>query len=125
MPATLRIEREARVMTVRFDNPPHNFLNREVVHELDELTRSLEGDRSIGAVVITGARDGLFITHYDVEEILAGSEEMDMEVAPAVAGATLRAVGGLARVPAGRTCSRRRSTRSRWPEIAASRAKVT
>jgi enoyl-CoA hydratase len=103
MPSTLLVDRDDRVMTVRFDNPPHNFLNREVVHELDELTRSLEGDRSIGAVVITGASDGLFITHYDVEEILAGSEDMDMEVAPALAGATLRAVGGLSRVPAGRT----------------------
>jgi len=102
MPSTLRTERDGRVMIVRFDNPPHNFLNREVVGELEELTRSLEGDRSVGAVVITGAHDGLFITHYDVGEILAGSESMDMEVAPAVAGATLRAVGGLSRVPAGR-----------------------
>jgi enoyl-CoA hydratase len=103
MPSTLRIERDGRVMTVRVDNPPHNFMNRGMVAELIDLTDSLEGDRSVGAVVITGAPDDLFITHYDVEEILAGSEEMDMEVAPSIAGATLRAVGGLARLPAGRT----------------------
>lgn len=102
MPATLRVDRDGRVMTIRIDNPPHNFMNREMVAELDELSRSLEDDRSIGAVVITGATEGLFITHYDVEEILAGSESMDMEVAPSVAGATLRAVRGLTRVPGGR-----------------------
>lgn len=103
MPPTLKTDREGRVMTIRIDNPPHNFMNREMVAELIELTDGLEGDRSIGAVVITGATEGLFITHYDVEEILSGSEEMDMSVSPSVAGATLRAVGGAARVPGGRT----------------------
>jgi enoyl-CoA hydratase len=102
MSSTLRVERDGRVMTVRVDNPPHNFINRGMVAELIELTDSLEGDNSIGAVVITGAPDDLFITHYDVEEILRGSDEMDMEVPPAAAGATLRAIGGLARVPIGR-----------------------
>jgi enoyl-CoA hydratase len=103
MPETLRTERAGRVLTVRIDNPPHNFMNRKMVRELIELTNSLNGDRSIGAVVITGATDDLFITHYDVEEILAGSEAMDMEVAPGVAGATLRAVGGVSRIPGGRS----------------------
>jgi len=102
MPPTLRADRDGRVMTIRIDNPPHNFMNREMVAELDELTSSLEGDRSIGAVVLTGT-DRLFITHYDVEEILAGSEEMEMEVAPGVANATLRAVRGLTRLPGGRS----------------------
>jgi len=102
MPSTLRTDRDGRVMTIRIDNPPHNFMNREMVAELDELTSSLEGDRSIGAVVLTGT-DRLFITHYDVEEILAGSEEMEMEVAPGVANATLRAVRGLTRLPGGRS----------------------
>lgn len=102
MPSTLKVDRDGRVMTVRIDNPPHNFMNREMVGELIELTDSLEDDRSVGAVVITGATDGLFITHYDVAEILAGSETMDIEVAPAVAGGTLRAVGAVSRLPGGR-----------------------
>jgi enoyl-CoA hydratase len=102
MPSTLRVERDGRVMTVRIDNPPHNFMNRQMVAELDEVTTGLEGDGSIGAVVITGASDGLFITHYDVEEILAGSETMDMTVGAGVAGATLRTVGGLSKLPGGR-----------------------
>ena len=101
MPSTLRIDREGRVMTVRVDNPPHNFMNRRMVDELDAMTTSLEGDDSIGAVVITGAADGLFITHYDVAEILAGSETMDRTFGAGVAGATLRAVGGVSRIPGG------------------------
>lgn len=101
MPSTLRTDRDGRVMTVRIDNPPHNFMNREMVGELVEITDALEGDRSVGAVVLTGV-DDLFITHYDVEEILAGSEEMDMEVPPSIAGTTLRVVRGLTRVPGGR-----------------------
>ena len=101
MPSTLRVDRDGRVMTVRFDNPPQNFMTREMVAELIELTDSLEGDASIGSVVLTGANPGLFITHYDVAEILAGSEAMDRRSAPASPDATLRAVGGLSRVPGG------------------------
>ena len=101
MASTLRVDRDGRVMTVRFDHPPQNFMTREMVAELIELADSLERDASIGAVVLTGATPGLFITHYDVGEILAGSEAMDREIGAGVADATLRAVGGLSRVPGG------------------------
>jgi enoyl-CoA hydratase/carnithine racemase len=57
-------------MTVTLDNRPRNFLNRQMVLELDELTSALERDRSIRAVVITGGHPRSFITHYDVAEIL-------------------------------------------------------
>ena len=111
MPSTLRIERDGRVMTVRIDNPPHNFMNRQMVDELDEMTTRLEGDDSTGAVVLTGATDGLFITHYDVEEILAGSEAMEMTFGTNVAGATLRTIGGLSKLPGGRAAVAKTPTR--------------
>jgi enoyl-CoA hydratase len=63
MPTTFRTELDGRVLTVLFDAPPHNFMGRRMVRELDELTRSLRRERSIGAVVLTGAREGLFVTH--------------------------------------------------------------
>lgn len=94
----VRTEREGRVMTVTLDNPPRNFMNGSMVHELDELTRELESDRSLGAVVLTGAADGIFIMHYDVAEIAAGAEASP-SVAPGLVGGTLRAVGAVARVP--------------------------
>ena len=70
----VKVERKGRVMIVRLDNPPRNFMTTAMVRELDRLTRELEKDRSIGAVVITGAPDGVFITHFDVAEISAGHE---------------------------------------------------
>ncbi len=102
MPETIQVERDGRTMVVRITRPPHNFMNRDMVAELDELTRSLEGDDSIGSVVITGGVEGRFLTHYDVEEILAGSEGVGMELSAAAAGASLRAAGELARVPGAR-----------------------
>lgn len=96
--ATLRTERAGRVMTVTLDNPPRNFMNGRMVHELDELTRDLEDDRSVGAVVLTGAADGIFIMHYDVAEIVAGAEASP-SVSAGMAGGALRAVGAVSRVP--------------------------
>src|SRR5512132_1967253 len=94
----LRTQRDGRVLTVTLDNPPHNFMNGRMVDELDELTRELDADRSIGAVVLTGAVDGIFIMHYDVAEIAAGAEAVPT-VSPGPLGGTLRAVGAASRVP--------------------------
>jgi enoyl-CoA hydratase len=107
MPTTFDTEREGRVLIVRFDNPPHNFIDRVMVAELDDLLRSLEGERSLGSVILTGKHEGLFITHYDVEEILAGSEGVGRSMSAAVAGASLQTVGGVARLPGARAALER------------------
>ena len=86
-------------MTVTLDNPPRNFMTARMVGELDQLTRELESDRSIGSVVITGAPDDVFITHYDVKEILAGAEGVGPTLDPRVVSGALRAVGALSHVP--------------------------
>ena len=96
--AMISTEREGRVMTVRVDNPPRNFMNRVMVDELDELTRKLERDRSVGSVVITGATEGLFVTHYDVRELIEGAKTTP-GLTPGVAGGILRALGLASRVP--------------------------
>jgi enoyl-CoA hydratase len=103
---TVHTERTGRVLTARLDNPPRNFMTGAMVRELDELVRSLEGDESIGAVVITGAMEGVFITHFDVREILAAVESAPAMPSSAVGGA-LRVTGALGRVPgAGRALGR-------------------
>ena len=87
---TLESERSGRVLVVRVDNPPHNFMDRSMVAELDALTRGLARDGSVGSVVITGRPPELFVTHYDVAEILAGVEDVGVTPGPRAAGALLR-----------------------------------
>jgi enoyl-CoA hydratase len=100
VPATFTTERDSRVLTVLFDVPPHNFMGRRMVRELDALTRSLLRERSIRAVVLTGAREGLFITHYEIEEILAGAEGVGPPPSRPAAAALVRVAGAVKRVPA-------------------------
>ncbi len=54
-PETFTTERDGRVLTVLFDLPPHSFIGRQMVTELDGLTRSLRRDRSLRAVILTSA----------------------------------------------------------------------
>ncbi len=103
MPRTFETERHGRVLNLRFDNPPLNFMDRVMVAELDDLLDTLEEDRSLGSVVLTGKPDGLFITHYDVEEILIGAEGVGRSMSAGLAGASLQTVGGMARLPGARS----------------------
>jgi enoyl-CoA hydratase len=107
MARTFETEREGRVLTVRFDNPPLNFMDRVMVAELDELLDSLEDERSVGSVVLTGKPEGLFITHYDIEEIHAGSEGVGRSMSAGIAGASLQTVSGVARLPGARAALQR------------------
>ena len=80
-----------------------------MVGELDELTRGLESDRSVGSVVITGALDDVFITHFDVAEIVQGAQGVGLTISPTQAGGSLRALGAVGRVPGARGAARART----------------
>jgi enoyl-CoA hydratase len=96
---TVHAEQHGRVMTVRLDNPPRNFMNGRMVGELGALVRRLERDRSVGAVVITGAPEDVFITHYDVREIAGAGGALSATFSPRQAAGGLRAVGAAKRLP--------------------------
>ncbi|ELT3993588.1 enoyl-CoA hydratase/isomerase family protein [Pseudomonas aeruginosa] len=68
-PRHLRIEQRGRVLQVLLDNPPANFLTTTVMQELADLLDDLEQRQDIGAVILSGAADGVFLTHFDVDEI--------------------------------------------------------
>ena len=68
-PRHLRIEQRGRVLQVLLDNPPANFLTTAVMQELADLLEDLEQRQDIGAVILAGAADGVFLTHFDVDEI--------------------------------------------------------
>jgi enoyl-CoA hydratase len=99
MPSTFETERRGRVLVVRIDNPPHNFMTGEMVRELSDLFGSLRGDRSIGAVVITGKPEHLYITHYDVGEILESVDRAGIAAPPWLTAIVLRIAGAVRRVP--------------------------
>jgi len=95
----LEVERRGRVLVVRVDHPPHNFMTAEMVRELQRLVRSLRGDRSVGAVVITGKPDDLYITHYDVGEILASVQRAGISAPPWLTAIVLRIAGAVRHIP--------------------------
>jgi enoyl-CoA hydratase len=67
----LLTERDGRVLLVRFSNPPRNFFDERTAVELDALVREVDRDDSLGAVVLMG--DGLWVTHFNVPDLLAGA----------------------------------------------------
>jgi enoyl-CoA hydratase/carnithine racemase len=100
---TVRTEQTGRVLLVRLDNPPRNFMTTRMVGELEALVRRLEDDSSVGSVIFTGAAEGTFITHFDVGEIERGASQVGVTMSPGQAGGALRALGAAARVPGGRS----------------------
>lgn len=68
--ATLRCEQEGRVLTVRVDAPPFNFLTTAMQEDFIELVAAVLSDTSVGAVIITGGVPGRYITHYDIGDLL-------------------------------------------------------
>jgi enoyl-CoA hydratase len=95
----VKVQRDGRVVIATLDNPPHALMTREMVSELDELSREADADDGIGAVILTGAHPDRFVAHYDVRELLAAATR-----SPSVSAAQASAIGGavraLERVPA-------------------------
>ncbi|GAC1382612.1 MAG: enoyl-CoA hydratase/isomerase family protein [Aquirhabdus sp.] len=60
---------QGRVLTITLSNPPANFLTFAIMKQLNVLLLELEDRNDIGAVIITSALDGVFLTHFDVDEI--------------------------------------------------------
>src|SRR5215213_9884159 len=98
----VQTEQRGRVVTVRLDNPPRNFMTGRMVAELAAVVDRLDGDRSAGAIVITGAPEDVFITHYDVAEIAGGAGALSATFSRAQAAGGLRAVGAARRLPGAR-----------------------
>ncbi len=65
----LKLTREKSVAIVRFNNPPHGYMDAPMVDALEILTTELVGDDAVRAIVFTGALEGVFIQHYDVSEL--------------------------------------------------------
>src|SRR5262249_52491096 len=68
--------------------------------DLDALTRVVDDDRSVGAVVLTGGIPGRYIPHFDISAILAAAEH-GRQLSPSASANLLRGVDAVAAVPGG------------------------
>ena len=93
---SLQLEQDGRVLTARFSNPPLNFMTTGFIRELEQLTRSVDRDPTVGAVVLTGGVQGRFLTHLDARE-LAGIGDFPHPKLPMWAAEVLVPVTGLGR----------------------------
>ncbi|MDQ3933276.1 MAG: enoyl-CoA hydratase-related protein [Actinomycetota bacterium] len=72
---TLQLEQDGRVLTARYSSPPLNFATTEFIRDLDRLTRGVDRDPTVGAVVLTGGVEDRFLTHADPRE-LGGMQDL-------------------------------------------------
>jgi enoyl-CoA hydratase len=72
----LAVHREDATLLCTITNPPQNFLNAAVLAELNRLADEVAADDAVRALVITGGVEGIFITHYDVNELVLAAEAM-------------------------------------------------
>jgi enoyl-CoA hydratase len=73
--ALWRVEHADGVAVATFSDPPMSYLTAAALGELEGLVGEW-ADPKVRAVVLTGGVPGRFITHFSVEELLAGQSRM-------------------------------------------------
>lgn len=99
---TLRLEQQGRVLTAYYANPPLNFVTTSFLRDLDRLTRTVDRDKTVGAVVLASDVEGRFLTHADAGELGAMMTELPLpEVQFAAALPVWKAVNRVIGLPGG------------------------
>ena len=68
------------ILIARYVNPPLNYYTDAAVSELGELVATSWRREEVRVVVLAGGIDGIFITHFSPEEILAGVQQPELIV---------------------------------------------
>ncbi|HOO71729.1 MAG TPA: enoyl-CoA hydratase/isomerase family protein [Spirochaetota bacterium] len=66
----LKTRRENSTIWIEINHPPVNFLTTDLLEEIFILVKKIRTDPSIRVVVLTGARDDIFIMHFSIPELL-------------------------------------------------------
>lgn len=66
----LILKKENQTLWIEINNPPVNFLTMDLLEELFLLLKKVRKDDSIRVLVLTGARDDIYIMHYSIPELL-------------------------------------------------------
>jgi enoyl-CoA hydratase len=77
----LEIERSGHVLTCALSNPPRHTLNAAGVGELAKMLNEVESDPSVRVLVLTGAGEGVFVAHYEVNELADAAEQQGARAA--------------------------------------------
>lgn len=72
---TLRLEMYDGVAVVRLDRPPVNAVNRLMMREIRDCFDDLSADRSVRAVVLSGAGERAFCAGIDLKERASGAAD--------------------------------------------------
>src|ERR1035437_3126397 len=71
----VKMVKDNGIALVTIGTPKSIYLTAQTGDELDAVTREIESDLSVRAVVFTGGSPGVFIQHYSVQELVSIAEQ--------------------------------------------------
>jgi enoyl-CoA hydratase len=80
------VERRGGAAVVTYANPPYGTMTAAGAQEMLDLMRPLAADPAVRSIVITGGVPGIFIRHYDVDELSAMGEALQAQPPPPADG---------------------------------------
>jgi enoyl-CoA hydratase/carnithine racemase len=72
----IKLEKDNGIALVTIGTLTSVYLTAQTGEELDAVTREIESDQSVRAVVFTGGAPGVFIQHYSVQELVSIAEQV-------------------------------------------------
>src|ERR1039458_7458040 len=72
----IKMVKNQGIALVTIGTPEMIYLTAQTGDELDAVTREIESDQSVRAVVFTGGSPGGFIQHYSVQELISIAEQL-------------------------------------------------
>src|ERR1035441_10617660 len=72
----VKMVKDHGIALVTIGTPKSIYLTAQTGDELDAVTREIEPDQSVRAVVFTGGSPGVFIQHYSVQELVSIAEQL-------------------------------------------------
>ena len=74
--ALVTVERRAGAAIMTYADPPFGTMAATGAQEMLDAFRLLAADPTVRSVIITGGVPGIFIRHYDVDELSAMGEQL-------------------------------------------------
>ena len=88
------VERQGGAAVVSYANPPLGTMTAAGAQEMLEKVRSLVEHPAVRSIVITGGLPGIFIRHYDVDELSTASDAAQTAPPPTPPSGSGRPAGG-------------------------------